>query len=375
MRWAILFVPLFSVCLPFSAYAAPGDEDYTIGKKAYMEKRYTEAFHHLSKAAEANHGEAMLWLGSMYGDKKFGLKRDFAKVQEWYEKAAENGSAEAAYRIANTRAFIIWDDEDYSETIPLFERAANLGHSRAQYWLADVYRSSQKKHANEKKRIYWMKKAAEGGEKNAQFALAEIYLQGAGVPRDEQKAFEWLETSAHHGNAKAQAQLGRVLFNGLLGQNANSRIGRSWIAIAAQNGLPEAYAMLGMLFLTGETVEKNPDKAYALMVEAARKGDKGVIFKIGEIFALGGFGKRDIINALTWIHIAELKDDPRAKDAKKVIKQKFGYTTEDMRKATVRANNCMATNFKSCEYDTKELPNFSQQLYEGVLESLKKDKK
>lgn len=255
--------------------------------------------------------------------------------------------------------------------IPLFERAANLEHAKAQAWLADVYRSSQKKHANMKKHVAWMEKAAESGNKDAQFSLAELYLKGDGVTRDEKKAFMWLEKSARNGHTKAQAQLGNILLNGLIGQKADSKMGRSWLAHAAKNGSPEAHAMLGMMYLTGESVEKNVETARALLIEAARLGDKDVIFIIANSYVNGEFGKHDVVNALTWLHIAELTDDPRANHAKKLFMQNYAYSAADMQKATIRAKNCMTTNLKRCEYDKKVLRNYSQEIYEDVLKGLK----
>lgn len=93
MRWSLFSSVLLSVCLFSMVHASPSDEDFKTGKQAYLEKRYPEAFHHFSKAADNNHAEAMLWLGTMYSGDQFGLKKDRSKVFAWYEKAAENGNA------------------------------------------------------------------------------------------------------------------------------------------------------------------------------------------------------------------------------------------------------------------------------------------
>ena len=346
---AIARVLILGLSLSFVAVlASDGGEDFEKGKLAYQEKNYGEAFHYFTNAAETGHADAQFWLGSMYQSDDYGLQADLAKMYNWFERAAQNGNARAAFEVAsrNTGSWI-WPDDDYSETIPLLERAAELGHGEAMIQLTAIYARDHEHHADKEKEVYWTQRAAEAGQKEGQFQLSQMYFKGYGVERDENAAASWLQAAARNGHDGAQYEYGMTLFRGLLGQEANKELALEWIKLACRNENSAAFGFLSMAFLTGDGVAKDTEVAYNLLVESVRLGDDDAAFKLAEVFAGGGFGEQDIETALTWLHIAEKRDEhPGVAAARANIKREIGYDSYLLKVAEGRADACVRSGFE-----------------------------
>lgn len=117
----------------------------------------------LRAKAEQGDAWAQLNLGAAY-DNAIGTKRDVDKAIHWYQKAAEQGLAEAQFNLAH-----ILVDEDISATA-----AAE-----------------------------WMAKAAAQGMPDAQYLMGVIYSEGIGVAPNDDEARRWLQRAIDQGNADA----------------------------------------------------------------------------------------------------------------------------------------------------------------------------
>jgi len=127
-----------------------------------------DGFYTLAKEGNvlAQHNAALMYtLGQ-------GAKKDIAKAIKWYEKAAKQDDAIAAYNLAK------------------------IYHERGN---KDIY-------AYEKAR-FWYEKAIKGDIKEAYNNLATFYMQGLGVPKNTRKALLLLEKSSALGNATAQVNM------------------------------------------------------------------------------------------------------------------------------------------------------------------------
>jgi TPR repeat protein len=117
----------------------------------------------LQKGAAAGNAYDQLNLGAAY-DNGIGVKRDIDKALEWYQKAAEQGVAEAQF---------------------------NLAHLLVTEEISTVAAAE------------WMKKAALQGLTDAEYLLGVIYAEGIGVGMDRAKARLWLKKAAAKGHAEA----------------------------------------------------------------------------------------------------------------------------------------------------------------------------
>ena len=64
---------------------------------------------------------------------------NYKKAIEWYEKAAEQGHAEAQYNLGNMYHQGDGVDVNYKKAIELYKKAAKQGDAMAQYNLGIMY--------------------------------------------------------------------------------------------------------------------------------------------------------------------------------------------------------------------------------------------
>ncbi len=118
----------------------------------------------LQKDAAAGDAYAQLNLGAAY-DNGIGVARDIEQALLWYEKAAEQGVAEAQFNLAHLLVA-----EELSAAVA----------------------------------AQWMLKAAEQGMSDAEYLMGVIYAEGIGVEMDRAEARRWLQQAVQKGNLEAQ---------------------------------------------------------------------------------------------------------------------------------------------------------------------------
>ncbi|MEN8170637.1 MAG: tetratricopeptide repeat protein [Pseudomonadota bacterium] len=118
----------------------------------------------LQKGAAAGDAYAQLNLGAAY-DNGIGVKRDIDKALHWYQKAAEQGVAEAQF---------------------------NLAHLLVTEEISAVAAAE------------WMQKAAEQGMVDAEYLLGVIYAEGIGVEMNHAEARIWLKKAVARGHSEAE---------------------------------------------------------------------------------------------------------------------------------------------------------------------------
>lgn len=118
----------------------------------------------MQRQAEAGDAYAQLNLGAAY-DNGIGVAKDVDKALQWYQKAAEQGVAEAQF---------------------------NLAHLMVEQEISAVAAAE------------WMEKAANQGMADAQYLMGVIYFEGIGVEPDDGKAYSWLQKAERQGNEDAR---------------------------------------------------------------------------------------------------------------------------------------------------------------------------
>ena len=155
-------------------------------------------------------GEAQHDLAAIYTAGHGGVEQDYERAAFWFEKAAENGIANASY---------------------------NLGvlHHQGLGFSPDV-----------NKAMTWYQDAASKGHPEAQYNLGIAYIEGIGVPYDPVTAANYFENAANNGVVEAAYNLGLIYENGLLG-SAQPDNALLWYKTAADQGSPEAKQALNDL--------------------------------------------------------------------------------------------------------------------------------
>ena len=157
--------------------------------------------------AEAGDPEAQVNLGVMYLDGDV-VPRDVQQARYWFNKAAQ-GDPVRQYMIGEILSKTY---RDYRLAHRWYEKAADQGHADAQYRTGVRYHGGQVAGTkivgkNYLKAAQYFVKAADQGHAKAQYMLGEMYYKGEGVPKALDKALEWFRKAADQGHFNAQAML------------------------------------------------------------------------------------------------------------------------------------------------------------------------
>ena len=191
----------------------------------FKKGNYGAAIKELSALGDAGNMSAQIMLGALY-NKGGSVQRDDKVAANWFEKAANQGNAEAQYQ---------------------------LGYLYEQSQLPKDYKVSAS----------WYQKAAQSGSAKAQARLGVFYAEGMGVKKSPNEALLWIGKSALQGNSDAQFSLGLMY---TIGENLpkNNKLALGWMTKAASQYHPDALLMLANMYKQGGGGPKDPILAYAL---------------------------------------------------------------------------------------------------------------
>ena len=234
---------------------------------------------------------------------------DFSTALRWALPAAEAGDTDAQLMAGFIYSNPKWPQRDDAKALPWFEKAAQAGAPQGHLGLGITLLRQAAGGAPEEA-IAHIRLAAEAELPAAHYYLALLYDMGVNLPADPALAAEHYGIAAKANLSNAQAKYGFMLFNGI-GIKANQVEGESWLRRAGLAGDPEAAALvaeiytrgdgklppnyaeaatwfrtaaelghqhsaraLGLLYLTGTGVPRNPDEAAIWFRRAAEAGDE-----------------------------------------------------------------------------------------------------
>ena len=151
-----------------------------------------EEIHIVKIKAYAGNMEAQLDLGVMYYNGK-GVPQDYVKAIEWYEKAADQESADAQMNLGYIYQQGLGVRQDKMKALELYKKAERQQNdARAQILLGNLYGDEEAFLANDPvKSIEWYEKAANQNNKTALQKIARAYEHGINVSKNMNKAKEW----------------------------------------------------------------------------------------------------------------------------------------------------------------------------------------
>jgi TPR repeat protein len=247
---------------------------YTMGIGVPQDQ--SEALRWLRLSAGQGYGEAQIKLGERYRTGQ-GVKQDSTEAVNWYSKALKAGSSDGSWKAANAlgRMYETGDGvaQDLNKAAEFFELGGAAGKG-ARF------------------RVYT--KQAEQGDATAQFDLAKMYEDG-----DFANALKWYSKSAAQGNAEAAYNLG-LIFAGLrhsTGWTKNGSEAKNWLSKAADMGHPNAQVTLAQL---SWREWGDPDKAANLYRKAAEQHAAEAENGLGLMYESGEGVQRDDDKAAEW---------------------------------------------------------------------------
>lgn len=295
----------------------------------------------LTRAAEAGTPTAAYALGLAHEHGRGGpVSIEAALV--CYERAARKGHGLATVRLARLLRRARWPSAALP-ALDLLRAAARAGLVEAMVELAEALGAEEGPEADPEEAARWCRAAAERGHRGAQRALADLYLSGRGVPADPGLAAHWLARAAGAGDGEAARELVRVLEGGagvahepdvvrawfeLAGElgdataaflagvaHATGRLGsvdlaaaaRSWRR-AAELGHGLAAVNLARLTMAGAGVERDPEAAERLLLEAAARSEPHAPAALAELYGLF-WPEPDPNRAAAWLDRARASGD------------------------------------------------------------------
>ena len=220
-----------------------------------------------TKAANQNNAEAQNNLAAIFNN-GIGVARNYKLAFNWYFRAIDNGSVTALYNIATMYETGLGVEKDLTLAFNYYAKAAEKGSSLAQYELGMMYLKGTAVDRNYALAKEWLDKST---HPEKYIALGEIYENGLGVKKDILKALHSYETAKILDVDTAKPNIERII-RGLTSNVSNGDI--------------SSLMLLASIYLNGEGVEIDRQKAVDLYIQAAAKGSqeaKNKLFELGEI--------------------------------------------------------------------------------------------
>ena len=244
-----------------------------LGKMYYegtgVAQNYNEAFKCFQKAADNGVTGAYTWLGVMYYDGQ-GVAQNYEKAFLWTKKAAENGAANAYVGLGvmycNGQGVV----QNYNEAFKWFQKAADNGIAYACAYLGKMYYEGTGVAQNYNEAFKWYQKAADNGAADAYVGLGVMYCKGQGVAKNSNEAFKWFQKAADNGiTTGIYYFLADMFYTGKTGITDYSQA-KKYAELAIKNDTLDivGHRILAKLYMYGYAVEKNIDKAEALIEQA-----------------------------------------------------------------------------------------------------------
>ncbi|MFD1086339.1 tetratricopeptide repeat protein [Micromonospora andamanensis] len=232
-----------------------------------------------------------LLLSAQLAGEGLGGPVDTARKLSLYERAADLGSAEAAYNLGAIHA----NARRYAVGLTWYRRAADLGDSAALRMAGIMYATGQGVTADdvEAERLLLAAAATDAGQ--VSFDLGTLY---AGQRHDPVLAAQWFLRAVKEGDTRAQRQLellvprlrelsadqsrARTMLGVILAFHLDEQVaGAELLEAAAADGDPEAQRSLAFLLDGGADGLGDPTRAMALYRAAAQAGDGYAAYNLG----------------------------------------------------------------------------------------------
>ncbi len=286
------------------------DSDYRMTLERSHFKQYPKELLDDIKLAEQGDAEAQFRLGERYynGDD---VEQDYEEAVKWYRKAAEQGNASAQYCLG--MCYYCYSGnvvaQDYGEAVRWFRKSAEQGNAYALYWLGRCYQGGTGVTRDYVATIELWCKAASKGYEEAQYDL-DFRCRPGTMPYA--KAMGYLEV-AKRGYADAQFYLGIMYYCGYCVDKNHAEALR-WYRKAAEQGHVDAQkAYDELLSLYGRVIERENSEVEKLWRKASEKKDFDALNKLGECYFLGDGIAQDYNEAVRIFRKAAGHGNPKAK--------------------------------------------------------------
>lgn len=224
------------------------------------------------KAAENGNAEAMARLSDFYLEGKGGRTKDYNKAMEWIKKSVAKGDPYGYSNMGYMYCYGVGVSKNYDEAIKWFRKSADLNNEWGLCQMGHVYYSGYGKDKNYVEALKWYRKAADSGSGGGMCYCGNVYYNGGyGVTKDSKEAFNWYKKSADKYHAEGMGILGAMYEHGY-GTTKNYNSAKYWYERAANKGRAISMYNLGRCYEYGYGVTKDTAKAKEWYEKAAANG-------------------------------------------------------------------------------------------------------
>jgi len=144
-----------------------------------------------------------------------GPKRNIALAVRWFEAAAEQGNAEGIFQLGLLKLLGHYVEQDIQTGIRLMEDAAAMGLGHAQVSLAVIFSEGEYTNPNPERASYWFRQGE--SQINREFELETLvclgiaYKEGWGTAPNKILAYKWFRLAEHKDQYRFRAMNGSVI--------------------------------------------------------------------------------------------------------------------------------------------------------------------
>lgn len=276
-----------------------------------------------------------------------GTQPDAAQAVQWYQQAAAQGNAQAAWELYELYTAGKAAALDEKSAMDYLQIAVQQNVPQAQYELGNLYAQGKSVPQHNGQALYWylqaaqkgstaaqakvgtwatqeaalfeevnhfvqQQQAAQGGDGQAMLFLAQAYQAGQPLLADEALAVEWLKKAWETSNktsAPAAFELYRAYDEGK-GVEENKETAQEFLAQAAQLSYPPAQYQLGELAYADNPARM--EDAFAWFSNAAAQGHSQAQYMTGFMLLQGQGTAKSVPLALRFFEQAAEQENPSA---------------------------------------------------------------
>jgi TPR repeat protein len=315
------------------------------------------------KVEERGDAEARFHLGQMY-EQGLGVDADLPRAQALYLLAARQGEPRAQFALAQAAV------QQDPQAMEWLEKAAHSGHAPAQCVLARQLSDGTGRARDPLQGLHWYVRASEQGHLPAfKGLLAMLEQDNAAL------TLTLLMQAAQAGDAPAQHRLAQHCAQG---QAASLVDALRWWEAAAAQGYAPAQAALGLQWLSGRHLERNPAKAVQWLTLAGEQNDARAQWNLGSLYASGAPGvAKDLVQAFEWCHRAANLEFVPAQATLGVLYARMGEQARALHWWSLAAENGdaeaqfnLANALANDQENTPDLPRAFHWLYAAASQGL-----
>jgi TPR repeat protein len=257
--------------------------------------------------AEGGEPHALNGVADMYYDGRRG--EDYAKAFALYMEAAEAGVTDRLERIGDMYAKGQGTAPDAVKAREYWLRAAASYEGRADHWsaysLGQMYLAGKGVVKDTPKGLAKLEEAGASDNRFALDQLGDMYFDGSGVEKDEARALAYYLRAVEAGSDRRFDRLAAMYAQGRgtpVDQAKAASFGKDAVDALSKTAASDSWAAyrLGMLYLEGAGVPRNPQEALRLLKVSAAAGRGDAMIAIADLYYDGTFGAPDYRLALDY---------------------------------------------------------------------------